>query len=198
MLPVSAKPPANGQSEKVYREFSGLTTRQYYSMPNIAVMYGVGDAIELQSLSSVSTRQVSVGPIERDVTSDDLNGPSRKSCSLMPNIHVKFSTTEATGFQCITVQASAEVKNGLTIPADVLTSLDSIASSEGGIVFTVPMTLRECRTWWKRTKKFVRRLFCACVTYRNIAHSIVIENSLLFSTNKYVFVILFNWFLYFI
>jgi len=76
---------------------------------------------------------------------------------------VKFSTTEAseaTGFQCIPVQASVEVKNGLTIPDDELTSLDSIASSEGGIVFTVPTTQRECRTWWKRTKKFVRRLFC--------------------------------------
>jgi hypothetical protein len=56
---------ANGQSEKLYSEFSGLTTRQYLSMPNIAVMYGAGDAIQMQSPSLISTRPVSVGPAER-------------------------------------------------------------------------------------------------------------------------------------
>jgi hypothetical protein len=151
---------ANGQSEKVHSEFSGLTTRQYFSMPNIAVMYGAGDAIETQSPSSVSTRPVvSVGPA---AASDDLIGPPKKLCSSMPNIHVTFGATEATGFKRIPAQASVEDKNDqITKPVDVVyTSLDSIASSEGGIEFTVPTTQRRRCTWWKRTKKFARRLFC--------------------------------------
>jgi hypothetical protein len=94
-------------SISIYCEFSGLTTRQYCSMPNIAVMMcGAGDAIETQSPPSVS----------------------------MPNIHVSFSAiTEATGFECIPVQASAEVKTGLIKTGDVKISLDSIAFSSEGL-----------------------------------------------------------------
>uniref|UniRef100_A0A2S2P5R7 Uncharacterized protein n=1 Tax=Schizaphis graminum TaxID=13262 RepID=A0A2S2P5R7_SCHGA len=80
MLSIPAAPPANGRSAKVCREFSGLVTRPYCSMSNIAVVYGVDDAIQLQSPSSrASTRPVFADPAERDVqASGDLTGPLRQ------------------------------------------------------------------------------------------------------------------------
>ena len=88
-------------------------------------------------------------------SSGDLTGP--------PNICVTFTVSEV---ECIPVRASVEDLNELKISADGQMSTDAVTSCEVENEFKVTSTQRGGRTWWKRTKKFVRRLFC-CVPLKD-------------------------------
>jgi len=87
----------------------------------------------------------------------------------MPNIYIRFDETEepiCCGGSCakyIPVQVSTEVDEGPTEPIYAYDKLDPEIASHRAVTGIEKTTVqRGRRSWWKRTRKFVRQLFC-CV-----------------------------------
>jgi hypothetical protein len=135
---------ANGEPQKVCRDFFDSMSKQYGLAPNIALTSGAGDASKIRSSSSDSTK--------RDAAKSDFTRlPKKPWWSSMPNIHITFGETEATEIECIPMKVLVGTK-----PAyDVHVFSDPIT-----ITSHRTTTERRRRSWWKRTKKFVRRMFC--------------------------------------
>jgi hypothetical protein len=150
---------ANGEPQKVCRDFFDSMLEQYGSVPNIALMSGAGDALKIRSSSSsVSTQLVSADSTKPDAAKGDFTRLlPRKPWSSMPNIRITFiGETETTEIECIPMKVIvAEVENGTKPAYDVHVYSDPITGTKHGTT-----TERRRRSWWKRTKKFVRRMFC--------------------------------------
>jgi hypothetical protein len=73
----------------------------------------------------------------------------------MPNIRITFGETKAAEFEGIPMKVLAEIENGTKPAYDMHVYLDPISNTSHRTI-----TERRRRSWWKRTKKFVRRMFC--------------------------------------
>jgi hypothetical protein len=159
MLSNSEKSLANGEPQEVCRDLFDSTTKQYGSVPNIALMSGDGDALKIRSSSPISSPQlVSADSAKQDAAKGaEFTRPPKRPWSSMPNIHITFSETEAIESECVSVEvAVVEVENGTEPADDVHVYSDPITNTSHGAT----TERRRRRSWWKRTKKFVRRMFC--------------------------------------
>jgi len=135
--------------EMVREEFAGPPKRLWCSMPNIHLEFDASN-----------TNKTSDGPVVPEVVSDKFAGPPKKLWCSMPNIHLEFDATNTNKSKCIPVmQVLANAENGsikMTLD-DPIIDLGTVADDE---LTTVEKGPRRRRSLWKRTKKFVRRMFC--------------------------------------
>ncbi|CAH1722605.1 unnamed protein product [Aphis gossypii] len=138
-------------------------------MPNIAVMSGANDDVfelEIQSLTSASMQQTSDGPIISEVAKDKFACPPKRLWCSMPNIYIEFDANNTTKSEFIPMmRVLTNTENGSIKPTldDPITDLGTVADELTAT--TVEKGLRR-RSLWKRTKKFVRRMFC-CARHNN-------------------------------
>jgi len=132
MLSSSAKSLANGEPQKVSRDFFDSITKQYGSVPNIALMSGA-DALKII---------ITVFVIDQTGRRKGWLHPStEKTIISIPNIHITFGETEEIELECISMKVLAEVENG-TKPAYVHVYSDPITNTSHGTT-----TERGRRSW---------------------------------------------------
>jgi hypothetical protein len=77
---------------------------------NIGLISGAGDALEIQSSSSVPTQLVSTDSAKPGAEKGDFTRLSKKPWSSMPNIHITFGETEATEVESISMKVLDSTK----------------------------------------------------------------------------------------
>ncbi|CAH1737001.1 unnamed protein product [Aphis gossypii] len=126
-----------------------------------AVISGANEVLEIQFSTSAPMQKISGGPVVLDMAREEFASLPKKSWYSMPNIHLEFDANNTTKSKCIPMmQALKKAENGSVKPTqdDSITDLSKVADEEFTAT-TVEKGLRR-RSLWKRTKKFVRRMFC--------------------------------------
>uniref|UniRef100_A0A2S2PKH2 Uncharacterized protein n=1 Tax=Schizaphis graminum TaxID=13262 RepID=A0A2S2PKH2_SCHGA len=120
---------ANDEPQNVVRDFFDSASKQYGSVPNIALMSSADDALEIQSSLSIPTQLVSADSIKPDAAKGDFTRLPKKPWSSIPNIHITFDETEATEIECIPMNVLVEIENGTKPAYDVHVYSDLITNT---------------------------------------------------------------------
>jgi len=124
-----------------------------------AVISGANEVLAIQSSTSAPMQKNSGGPVVPETAREKFADPPKKLWCSMPNIHLEFDENNTTKskyipmMQVLTNAESGSVKPALYPITDHGTVTDELTAT------TVEKGLRR-RSLWKRTKTFVRRMFC--------------------------------------